>query len=366
MSEIEATAGAPDTGTAPTSTQEIAASVIQDAERADTATPEGETRLDTTSAVEEKPAPGPKTEPTQAELSAAAKFLEKMGHKAKRKDGQDVWVKVATVENLLDNYVGEHRSTWETEKQTIAQQAKQYSDYLDTLRASVAGDPKAFLSELAGIDPRYKSFLEQQAQQAPQTRQPAPENDPEPQPDYPLGDGRFTYSIEGLAKREAWMRRQIERDLLGKVEERLKPLAEREEQQRQQQAQQELMRDVQARSQSQLQEAQTWPLFGKLADDGSLSEFQQAVLSELQKDSEDAAKAGQRPKLTLEGAYIRIASKRYTEDDAAKRQRLMEEISKAPKSTATPRQATDAPRSAGPRSTQDIARSVIAKLEAGS
>jgi hypothetical protein len=147
------------------------------------------------------------------------------------------------------------------------------------------------------------------------------------------------------------------------VEAKLRPLTERDEREKQRIQQEHQQRQLQERVGSQLSEAQTWPLFGKLAEDGTYTEFQTAVLDELKKDSAAAQAEGKRPTLSLEGAYIKVASKRMAEDENAKRARWIEETNKAPKSTAIARQSTDAPRPTGPRSSQEIARATIAKLE---
>jgi hypothetical protein len=352
---------------APQTTADIAASVITEAEQQDTATVESagettETRVDTTNTAE-IPSPQPKTEPTPAELSAAAKFLLKQGHKLKKDDGRDVWLPAKTVEGMLDRYVDEHRGTWTGEKNAIETRAKELQQHIDAFRTAVSGDPKAFLSELAGVDPRYQAFLEQKQEERREIAEAA--NDPMPPPDYDLGNGQRTYSIDGLKQLREWDKRQLKRELAAEMDQRFKPLQEREQQAKERERQDQLQQEIATSAKSQIVEAQNWPLFGKLAEDGSLTEFQQAVLDELKQDTDAAQKAGQRPRLTLEGAYIRVASKRMTEDDTKRRERLLKEIQNAPKSTALPRQSTDAPRTQGPRSTTDITRSVIAKLEAG-
>lgn len=345
---------------APRSSTEIAASVIQDAEHADTATPETTTRVDTTNLVEETPSPQPKTEPTATELSAAAKFLLKQGHKMKKDDGRDVWLPAKTVEGMLDRYVGEHRTTWDGERTTLstkAQKAEELQGAIDQLRAGVGGDPKAFLSELAEIDPRYAAFLEQKAAAA-------TVSEDMPPLDYPLPDGSRTYSADAIqTKLIPWLTQVIGKQLEGTIDARFKPIAEREKAAQAQQQREAQQAQIHQTTQAQMQDAQTWPLFGKLAEDGSLTEFQQSVLDELVKDTAEAKTKGTAPKLTMEGAYIRASNKRYLEDDATKRARLLKEIADAPKSSALSRQTTDAPKTIGPRSTQDIVRATIAKLE---
>ncbi|MES2178480.1 MAG: hypothetical protein V4550_11530 [Gemmatimonadota bacterium] len=337
---------------APTSTADIAASVISDAEHADTATPDTgtETRVDTTNAAE-VPAPESQTPPAPPELTAAQKFLQKQGHQAKKVDGRDVWLPYGTVEKMLDRYVDEHKTTWTGEKTTIEGRAKQLQDHLDLLRASVAGDETAFLRELAGIDPRYARFLEQKTAPAATAT-----DDPEPQPDYDLGNGNRTYTIDGLAKREAWVRRQVERDILAKVDERFKPIAEREKSEQQRAEQAKAVQAIEARTAQQLTEAETW---------AGWADHKADILTALQEDSAEAAKTGDKPKLSLEGAYRKVVVAKLLEDDGKRRERLLKEIQAAPKSPALGRQSTDAPRTPGVRSTTEIARQTIAKLESG-
>lgn len=364
MSDVEAGA-APESGaSAPASTRDIVADVVQQAEASDTGSSdsgESSTRIDTTNLTEEKPARAPgEMAPTDKELSAAAKFLEKQGHRLRKEDGRDNWLKASTVEGILDRYVGEHRSTWDGERTTLSSQAKQAQEQIDTIKAIFAGDPKTALAELATIYPQYSAFLEQKAAQAA-----APENDPEPQPDFDLGNGNFTYTVAGLAKREAWMRRQMKREIAADMDERFKPIAEREKAEKQRADEAKWQEQLQARSASQMEEAQTWPLFGKLSADGALTEFQTAVLAELQKDTEAATAAGRKPTLSLEGAYIRASNKRISEDENTKRARILDEINKAPKSSALSRQGGDTTKT-GLRNTKDVVRETIARLEAGS
>lgn len=358
---------APLTESAPQSSTDIAAQVVESAESAQDTTPAVatsehdpiSTRTDTTNATETK------TEPTQAEVSAARKFLHKLGHSETNKRGGNTYLPYGTVEKMLDKYAEEHGQTWTAEKTTLESQTKELQAHIEALRSAVSGDPKAFLSELAGIDPRYQSFLTPQQQERREQIADAA-NDPEPQPDYPIRDGAgnvigMTFSLEGQKKREAWLTRQLKREFQTDLDERFKPIQEREQAEQQRAEQQRIMGEVGQRTQQQMQEAQTWPLFGKLAEDGSLTEFQQAVLDELKADSAKAKTESRRPSLSLEGAYIRVASKRMTEDDAKKRERLLKEIDAAPKSTAAGRQTTDGTAKRGPRSSADIVREVIAK-----
>lgn len=347
MSEVETAA--------PSSTADIAASVIHEAEATDTSSADpGETaRLDTTNTVEET-APVQKTEPTAKELSDAAKFLQKQGHQAKKVDGRDVWLPYKTVEGMLDRYVETHKTTWDGERTTLSGQAKELQSHIEQLRASVAGDETAFLRELATIDPRYSRFLDEQKAEQPKVL--AAADDPMPQPDFDLGNGNTTYTLKGLQARDEWVKRQMMRDLEGKIEERFKPIAEREKAEKERADTAKAQADVEARTAQQLQDAKTWP---------GWTEHSADILTALQEDSAQAEATGTRRKLSIEGAYRKVVVAKLLEDDGKKRERLLEEINKAPKSSALSRQTTDAPKTTGPRSTTEIARQVIGKLESG-
>lgn len=345
MSEVETAA--------PSSTADIAASVIHEAEATDTSSADpGETaRLDTTNTVEET-APVQKTEPTAKELSDAAKFLQKQGHQAKKVDGRDVWLPYKTVEGMLDRYVETHKTTWDGERTTLSGQAKELQSHIEQLRASVAGDETAFLRELATIDPRYSRFLDEQKAEQPKVL--AAADDPMPQPDFDLGNGNTTYTLKGLQARDEWVKRQMMRDLEGKIEERFKPIAEREKAEKERAEQAKAVEAIDNRTKQQLTDAETWP---------GWSEHKQEILVALQDDSAQAKANGTKPSLSLEGAYRKVVVAKLLEDDGKKRERLLQEIQASSKTPALSRQTTDNPRTSGPRSTTDIARSVITKLE---
>lgn len=358
-------ATAPATESAPSvpqTTEAITANVIEQLDAADSSseTPPGETRINTadvTATAETKPAPAP----TQAELSAAAKFLLKQGHQLKKVDGRDTWLPAKTVEGMLDRYVEEHRNTWTGERTTLESQAKELRDIVDQLRTGVSGDPDAFLRELATHDQRYARYLQPQAAQ-PQT----PAFDGEmPQPDFPLPDGSRTYSLDGIQKQLIpWLTQAITKQLEAKVDERLRPITEREKKEQERAAQEEIHREIQTRTSSRIQEAQTWPGFGTLAPDGSLSEFQTAVLKRLQDDTAKATAANRRPSMTLREAYLEVHAERLAADDTTKRARWMDEQNKAPRSTSMTRAGAELTKPAGPRTTEDITRETLERMGA--
>jgi hypothetical protein len=82
---------------------------------------------------------------------------------------------------------------------------------------------------------------------------PQPVEDPEPEPDIPLADGRYVYSAEQFRKAREWHERQ----LLKQVDERYGPLRDAHEQQT-------LTVARQREAQSLVSAAAKWPMFDKL------------------------------------------------------------------------------------------------------
>lgn len=321
---------APSTPSAPRSTAEIAAAL--NSEPAEDGGP--------AEAVSATPEP-------EVILSPAAKFLQKEGHQLKKVDGRPVWLPVATVEKMLDRYKGEHETGWTSERTALTRERDEALTVLRQLQQAASADPQAFLRDLAQHDPRYAAFLERQAAAAP----PPPPTD-EPGPDVTLPDGSQTYSLDGLKKREAWLRAQM----LQEVEKKLQPLTERE---------QRSQIEMRAREtyQRTMQEAETWPMFGKLPADGSLEPFQQEVLAELRQDSARAAQAGVRPQMTLRQAYLEVYHRHQSPEKV--RERLLAELQTAPKAPSLSPRAGEVTRKAGPRSTSEIAQDIARQLEAG-
>jgi hypothetical protein len=82
---------------------------------------------------------------------------------------------------------------------------------------------------------------------------PKPAEDPEPEPDIPLQDGRFVYSAEQLRARDQWRERQ----LLKQVDERYGPLKDAHEQQT-------LTTRRRTEAGNMVATAERWPLFNEL------------------------------------------------------------------------------------------------------
>lgn len=331
----ESSAPAPESPSPSTSSRDLVAEVVKAAE----APPK-----------EKEPPPPPTPEP---ELSRAAKFLISQGHKiGKREDGRTdlSYLPASTVEKFLDKYVEEHRSEWNGARGTLESQLKEAREAVNGYLAAVRGDPTAFLSEIAQHDPRYRAFLDPQAAPAPQ---PAPADDPMPAPDLDFGDGRKTYSIDGLQKLLDWKTRQVE----ARFEEKLKPLAEREKEAQQRAQAEQAQQQLVARTRSQIETAKTWP---------NWAEWEGDILKTLQEDSAKAQAENRRPEMSLREAYLEVKAHYLGADDSAKRQRWMEEQNKAPRSTSIAKPGIEQTRQPGPRPSREVVAEAVARLESQS
>lgn len=363
MSEIEAgttaaVESAPSTeSAAPQTTESITANVIEQLDAADSASerPAAEARVDTADVTAQPVEP---VKPVTAkELSEAAQFLLKQGHQAKKVDGRDTWLPHGTVEKMLDRYAEQHRHVWAGERSTLEGQLKEARTYLDEVRTDVTGDPKVFLTKLAQADPRYRAFLEPQTAR----QDAAPVVDDRPQPDIDLGNGQWTYSREQNEKYIEWKAKQL-------LDARLKPWEDQQKEAQQQAKQREWRSELEAKTQTQMQEAQTWPMFGTLGAD--LTPFQAEVLGEMQKESEACRAAGvkadgtpvRRPTMTVRQAYLEVHARHLAADDTTKRAKWLEEMNAAPRSTSFTRGSAEPTRARGARSTEDIARETIERM----
>ncbi len=344
------------TDSTPTPTAEIAAQVIDgfaatettasDADTASAAAPVTETPAAELSAT---PSPEP------VKLTEAEQLLHDAGYKAAKKpDGRDNYIPHSKVVKIIENGLKQGKGEFGARYAALDQEAATLRSQVAELRQAIATDPDAFLRELASADQRYAKYLQQA-----QPTQPAREaiGADRPEPDVDLGNGQRTYSVEGVEKLAAWKAQQL-------INERFKPIEEREKAAKAQQERAEIERGINERSQATLQEAQSWPLFGPLAADGSLTEVQAAVLEELRKDSAAAQAANRRPSLTLEGAYIKVTAGKLTTDRNALRAEILKELQGAPKGTAIPRVGGESPKAPGPTSTAEIAARTLARLSA--
>lgn len=345
----------------PTTTADAAAQVIDAFDQAETNdvevsgdTPEPAAEPTTTTPAA---AAAPPAEPAKA-LSDEEQLLAEFGFKeAFKPDGREHYIARSKVLKMIGSGLKRGQEKWTSERTTLEGERTRYKADLEEMYADIRGEPKALLEKLAGVDPRYRAFLEPPAAPA----APPPADAEMPVPDYALPDGSRTYSLDGIQKQLIpWLTQAITKQLEAKVDERLKPITEREQADKTRQQRERLEADTQTRLRSTLDEAQRWPHFGPLAADGSLNDVQKAVLAELKKDSEAAAGARRRPSLSLEGAYLRVMGPKL-----ADRESLIREMQKAPKSTSVSRTSTDTPRTPGPATTQDVAARALARLERG-
>src|SRR5262245_43764139 len=291
------------------------------------------------------------TATTAEELSESAKFLISNGHKhGKRPDGKTdlSFLPFTTVEKMLSRYLDHHRGSFDKERETWAGENKHLGEQAEMarrFRALVQGDPRAALTELARIDPRYQSFLV-----PPKPALPAEEDDPEPLPDIDMGNGRSTYSLNGIRKLREWDRRRMERAM----DERMKPIAEMRERAARAEAQAQFEQHIQARSQAQIERAKTWPKF---------AEYEPQILKVLQDDSAQAEKNGTAPQLSLHDAWMQVVLPVLTGNHNQVRESVMKELNGAPKSTGVGQTGPEPTRAPAQRSTEEIARRAMARLE---
>lgn len=325
----------------PTSTADVAEAVIESYEASDpTDVVTGNTPIP-----DADPEPAKEPAPGVAESEVDGLLREAGFTEQRRPDGRENRIPYSKVRKIIDNGLEKGRTAWETEKQTLARERDEYRQYVEQFRTALTGDEKQFLSEVAKIDPRYAKFLAEQPA-------PAPVQVSEmPPPDVPLPDGGRTYSVEGLQKLIEWA---VDNRMMPKVDERLKPLTERDQQIQQAEQRRQLEAKSRERVGQALQQAKAWPLWDQLEPE---------ILAELQQDTETSRARGERPQMTLRQAYLEVASRHQTPDKV--RERVLAELKQAPKSTSVSRGATDAPKAPGPTSTADIAARVMDRLERG-
>lgn len=242
-----------------------------------------------------------------------------------------------------------------TELSTKVQDYEQRLTKVGEFERVMENEPQKFLDMLSTL-PAYKGFFEFIAQAAKnidaggsnQPRAGAPADSPYldtasmPKPDFPLPDGTSVYSLEGLAKRDEWLAKQVEAKVLASAEKRL---SERYAPIEQNWQQQQLINQAMPVIQKQIAEAKTWPNFDELEPE---------VIKLLQADAN----------ISLEGAYNRAYQKtiipRLTTDRNKMRSELLEEIRKKPVTTAAPTGGAK-PKTAptAPKSTEDVIRAAL-------
>jgi hypothetical protein len=318
----------------PMSTEDIAAGVIAESDGAtESVAPE--------ISIESAPEVSTQVAPEPVKLSPAEEFLLEQGHKIKKDDGRDNWLPAKTLPGMLSRYLEKHGASWATERSTLERERDEYKQSkadMEEFARDFRGDERAFIEKLASFDPRYKTFL------TPAQKVELAENADDPEPPLVLDQGAEAYT-KSLKEVRAWDRRQAKREALAEAKGMIEPYAERARKE-------ELERAGRESFQKQVTAAASWPMFGQLPPDGSLTEFQTEVLGVLKADTGK--------KMSLREAYLEVYAKKIAPDRNAMREELMKELNAAPKSTSVTKAGVESTRPVK-RTTEDIAREILSK-----
>lgn len=237
---------------------------------------------------------------------------------------------------------------------SIKERGTKFTDYegrvkeMDALDQIIASDPDRFMQMLVQANPGYAAYAKQQAKAAAAVAQAGPaagEEDPEPQPDFDLGNGQFTFSINGLKKLREWERRQTVKEVEGKFADRYKPLEDKVKADAETAKAEKLRTEALTRVDQRLEKAKKWPQF---------NEHSEEILKTLQADK----------MLTLEDAYMHVVMPKLAGDRTKIRQEVLAEINGQPKSSsAAVAAAVPKADASKPKSTADHAREVLASFD---
>lgn len=317
--------------TAPLSTAEVATNVIASAEAAaadaaDDAASVTDTPAAEVTSTEQADAAAPA--PTPAEVDELAKEL---GLEAPRRpDGREQRIPYSRVKEMIEKKLQKATTEWESKVKEHTDKLSSYESERQAfaeVQRLIQHNPEAFLQSLAQVNPAYSRFIGGNA-----GAYKAPEDAPAsmPQPDVDIGNGQRSYSVEGLNKLLAWQAQQTE----ARVVQRFAPI----EQQWKSQA---MQTQAAASVKAMIEDARQWPGF---------TEHEAEVLQALRADR----------KMSLDAAYRKVVLPKLQADRNKLREELLAEIKAKPTTTSvpTPAPATPTPKT---RTTEDIAREIIAK-----
>lgn len=340
--------------TPPPSTADIASQTLESLEH-DQPTPESspEPAAETSAA---EPSQATAGSDTPAEVSEAEALLREAGYQTEKKpDGRfhyiPRWKVVQMVESGLKKRteaLSKERESWKGEKEMLAKAADEARQF----RHLMEHDPQALMHRLAALDARYKAFLgngQHQQAQAAAAALPS-DQDPEPMPDVDLGNGRATYSLDGIRKLREWDRRQLERSF----DQKLQPYHERLQAEQEHAQRQRAEHQLRERTTAIVDKVKTWPRF---------AEHEATILDILQKDTAESQARGVPPQKSVYDAYIEAVVPKLAGDHNSVREQVLRELNGAPKSTSVGANGAEATRNPGPRTTQEIARRTMAQLE---
>jgi hypothetical protein len=303
-------------------------------------------------------------------------FAKEYGLATRRADGKDNRIPYPRVKAIADNQVkkvvgqiakelGITKAEAELKLEDIigelGTRKTKFGEYesrvqnMDAVERLMEADPDAFMTQLATINPAYKKFVEKQQAAVDRTdtsreRQAdaVDANDPMPQPDLDLGEGRMTFSMKGLEKLRAWDKRQTLREanegFKKQLDERFKPIdeAQKAEQVRKQgEAVKQRAAEAIDRKLAKMSKRPGW------------KENEKAIL--------DAITAN--PDLDIEDAYIDVVIPKLAGDRTKMREEILAELKKAPASTSTSVQQPAADGAGTPKSMEDIIRESIKSLK---
>lgn len=251
---------------------------------------------------------------------------------------KELGISKAEAELRLEDITGEltTRKTKFSEYESEVNMARQVESIMEK-------EPERFVQMVLQANPAYREVMAKVigAAAGPQAAStPASADDPEPEMDLDLGDGRMTYSAEGFKKLREWERRQGKRDAEALINEKLSPF-EQERKAKQEQARLEAIH-TQAREAiaAKLDKARKWPEFTK--------------------HEEAIAKVINDTGASLEDAYMQVVMPKLAADRNAMREAILAEQAAQPRSTSVVPQG--APRETGkPKTTADYAREEFAK-----
>lgn len=295
-----------------------------------------------------KPAVTPPAEekPVEAKVEAAKvddPLAKELGPSHDKK-GRENRIPHSRVQKIVQNQITKATEPLNTKVKELEGVRGEYEERLNRVGEveSIMFNQQARFLEILQTIPGYKELLSGKVAVA------APVIDPKsemPKPDVDLGNGKFTYSEEGLQKRLAW---EAERTKQSTLEE-LKPLREQFEGQQRIEA-------MKPHIDAQIEHAASnWEGF---------VDHHLDILKALTDDRLAQAKIGKPPKLSLERAYLQVIIPKLKADRTKMREELLAEIQKAPKSTGVPpAKVKAAATDDGPKSIESIIRAQVQTLK---
>jgi hypothetical protein len=279
--------------------------------------------------------------------SVPAEKVDAMGRKSENK------IPHSNVVKIVGNAVRKATEPLQAQIQETTQRLQAREAEVQEFRAAEPNlrlmfeDVDRFVDLMADTHPRWKEIKSAlSGGGAPQARGVTMPSEM-PQPDAPLPGGGYTYSVEGLQKLLDWNTAQVERRLQKMVE----PSQQMADRMRQEEAKRAFLTQAEQTVSQMLSKArESWPGFTQHED-------------AIAKTWQDAQAKGQT--LTLHEAYIATVVPKLSASADEVRRSVLEEIKRAPKSTALPAGAPPPKEPARKRTTAEIARENLEKLAGG-